>query len=108
MSKRAYGNESLRTNGRSRWYGSSPTTLGTPGGRSQCSTGQRRAVATTVRDGSGFTAWGEPTLESNGTSKMLSLHAWQSARSIPLLSAHSRTARSLPVPHTKPSYKRPV
>ena len=38
----------------------SPTTLGTPGGRSQCSTGQRRAVATTVSEGSGLTACGEP------------------------------------------------
>ncbi len=85
------------------WYGSRPTTLGTPGGLSQCSMGQRRAVATTVRDGSGFTAWGEPTLESSGTSKMLSLQAWQSDRSIPLSSAHSRTARSLPVPQTNPS-----
>ncbi len=65
--------------------------------------GQRRAVATTVSDGSGFTAWGVPTLESSGTSKMLSLQAWQSARSIPLSSAHSRTARNFPVPHTNPS-----
>ena len=65
------------------WYGSNPTTLGTPGGRSQCSIGQRRAVATTVSEGSGFTACGEPTLESSGTSKMLSLQAWQSARSTP-------------------------
>ena len=85
------------------WYGSSPTTLGTPGGRSQCSTGQRRAVATTVNDGSGLTACGVPTLDSSGTSKMLSLQAWQSARSIPRSSAQARTARNLPVPQTKPS-----
>ena len=85
------------------WYGSSPTTLGTPGGRSQCSTAQRRAVATRVSEGSGFTACGVPTLESSGTSKMLSLQAWQSARSIRFSSAQARTARSLPVPQTKPS-----
>ncbi len=60
MSKRAYGKVSSRMNGRSMWYGSSPRTLGTPGGLSQYSTGQRRAVATTVSDGSGFTAWGPP------------------------------------------------
>ena len=85
------------------WYGSSPTTLGTPGGRSQCSTDHRRAVATRVKEGSGLTAWGVPTLESSGTSKMLSLQAWQSARSICCSSAQARTARSLPVPQTKPS-----
>jgi hypothetical protein len=57
------------------WYGSKPSTLGTPGGRSQCSIGHRRAVATMVNEGSGFTACGDPTLERSGTSKMLSLQA---------------------------------
>ena len=86
------------------WYGSNPTMLGTPGGRSQCSTGHRRAVATTVSEGSGLTACGEPTLDSSGTSKMLSLQAWQSARSP--CGAHrpnARTARNFPVPQTNPS-----
>ena len=85
------------------WYGSRPTTLGTPGGRSQYSTAQRRAVATRVKEGSGLTACGVPTLERRGTSKMLSLQAWQSDRSILFSPAQARTARSLPVPQTNPS-----
>ena len=66
-------------------------TLGTPGGRSQCSMAQQRAVATTVSDGSGLTACGVPTLESSGVSKMLSLQAWQS-RQVDVPVRH-------PVPH---------
>ena len=45
---------------------------------------------------------------SNGISNTLSLQAWQSARSMSCSSAHARTAVSLPVPQTKPSYSRPV
>ena len=35
-----------------------------------------------LRPGSGLTAWGQPTLTASGRSKMLSLQAWQSARSM--------------------------
>ena len=45
---------------------------GTPFGRSQYSTGQRRAAASAARRRSGLSAWGKPTLESRATSKKLS------------------------------------
>ena len=85
-----------------------PTSDGTPTGRSQYSIGQRRAAAIAVRPGSGLTAWGHPTDESNGTSKTLSEQAWHRARSTPSASAHRRTAWSLPRPRTNPSSSRPV
>ena len=74
-----------------------------PGGRSQCSIGQRRAVAMTVSDGSGLTACG---VADAGEQRRVedAVAAGVAVGQVDARpSAQARTALSLPVPQTKPS-----